>query len=276
MCASVTVAGVQLSVHTLKPPAFQFYADDFIGGTVTMTNEERGLYIMCLCLQWTQGSLDDSDISYLAGGMNNPSIERVKRKFVRDEDGGLRNARLEEERSKQAVWRAKCSEAGKKSGELRKVSSRLVEPEGELKGNTPLSTLHSPSPTPNSIHTLSGKPDGVGRLKPRGLHPDTELALEYLNMVSKRAFRKVPTNLAIVSARLSEAGVTLEGVKAMIDRQVTRWSGTTQAEYLRPETLFNRTKFDSYYASKDEPVLFNNDKGKPQMSAIDRIMQGVQ
>ena len=32
-----------------KAPAFQFYADDFIGGTITMSHEERGLYVLALC-----------------------------------------------------------------------------------------------------------------------------------------------------------------------------------------------------------------------------------
>jgi uncharacterized phage protein (TIGR02220 family) len=264
----------------LKPPAFQFYADDFIGGTVTMTNEERGLYIMCLCLQWTQGALDDADITYLSCGMSNPSVERVKRKFDRGEDGRLRNARLESERLKQAAWREKCKIGGKNSGESRKGSSRVVqlphEVTPQLNANTPLSTFHSP---PSDLlipsNTLSGKPDVVHVKKPRGHHPHTEATLDYLNQRAGRKFRRVPPNLATISARLSEPDVTLDGVMAMIDRQVTRWAGTTMAEYLRPETLFSKTKFDSYYAAKDEPVLFNDDKGKPQMSALDRIMKGL-
>ena len=40
----------------------------------------------------------------------------------------------------------------------------------------------------------------------------------------------------------------------MIIRQVKMWKGTSMAKYLRPETLFNKTKFDSYYAAKDLPI----------------------
>lgn len=140
---------------------------------------------------------------------------------------------------------------------------------------SPISDLHSPSPVSNSLNTLSGKPDGADIKKPRGTHPDTEAVLDYLNQRAGRQFRRVAPNLSIISMRLSEPDVTLDGVKAMIDRQVTRWSGTTQAEYLRPETLFNRTKFDSYYASKDELVILNDEKGRPQISAVDRIMKGL-
>jgi hypothetical protein len=41
----------------------------------------------------------------------------------------------------------------------------------------------------------------------------------------------------------------------MIDRQVARWKGDPKMEeYLRPGTLFNKEKFDSYYAAKDIPI----------------------
>lgn len=79
--------------------------------------------------------------------------------------------------------------------------------------------------------------------------------LEHLNAATGRPFRAVPTNLKLITARLAEDGVTFEGVKTMIDRQVLRWKGTDQEEYLRPETLFGKTKFESYYASKDAPII---------------------
>ena len=45
-----------------RAPAFQFYADDFLAGTMTMTNEERGAYISLLCLQWSKGFVTELDI----------------------------------------------------------------------------------------------------------------------------------------------------------------------------------------------------------------------
>jgi uncharacterized phage protein (TIGR02220 family) len=61
--------------------------------------------------------------------------------------------------------------------------------------------------------------------------------------------------LSVISARLREPGVELEGVKVMLQRQWQRWSGTPQAEYFRPETLFRPSNFDGYYASRAEPVV---------------------
>ena len=52
----------------------------------------------------------------------------------------------------------------------------------------------------------------------------------------------------------------IEGVKKMIVRQCKRWKGTEMAEYLRPETLFNKTKFDGYYAARDLPVEISSEQ----------------
>jgi uncharacterized phage protein (TIGR02220 family) len=87
--------------------------------------------------------------------------------------------------------------------------------------------------------------------------------LGFLNESTGRNFRETDSNLSFISKRLSEPGVTVDGVKQMIARQCERWTGTSQAEYLRPETLFNATKFDGYYASRDQPVLTND---KPEKS----------
>lgn len=85
-------------------------------------------------------------------------------------------------------------------------------------------------------------------------HKDTRVALHWLNDKGGRHYREVDANLKVISARLSETGVTVEGVKQMIDRQVARWKGTPQEEYLRPETLFAKSKFDGYYAARELPI----------------------
>ena len=93
-------------------------------------------------------------------------------------------------------------------------------------------------------------------------HPDSRTALHWLNEKSGKHFRETDTNLAIISNRLKEQGVDIAGIKTMIDRQCKRWLGTDQAEYLRPETLFGKTKFDSYYAAKDQPYATHQSRNK--------------
>lgn len=132
----------------MKPPAFQFYADDFLSGTMNLTNAEVGLYVRLLCVQWTKGCLSSSPLVLLSYGKGRTQLSRILDKFSVGADGNLRNERLEKERVKQAEWREKCANAGRLSGKVRgKVSSRLVQGEGELNANSPLSTLQLPLKT---------------------------------------------------------------------------------------------------------------------------------
>ena len=92
-------------------------------------------------------------------------------------------------------------------------------------------------------------------------HKDSRVALHFLNEASGKHFRETDANLTVISARLREPEVTIDGVRVMIERQCKRWKDTPQSEYLRPETLFGKTKFDGYYAAKDLPI--NNGSNRP-------------
>ena len=94
-------------------------------------------------------------------------------------------------------------------------------------------------------------------------------ALHHLNEKSGKHFRECESSLAPINARMKESGVDIEGVKKMIDRQCIRWLGTPQEEYLRPQTLFGKEKFDSYYAAKDLPINNeNHSKPNPRNAGI--------
>jgi len=114
----------------MKPPAFQFYADDFLAGTAEMTAEEVGAYIRLLCHQWTKGGIpnDESRVARMAGiahtepngvAIGSPSLRYVLAKFVASEDGMLRNARLERVRAEQDDFRKKQAQNGQKGAEKR-------------------------------------------------------------------------------------------------------------------------------------------------------------
>jgi len=103
----------------MKPPAFQFYPDDFLGGTLTMSLEERGFYITLLCIQWSKGFVAADDFDRLGGALAEPSRRHVRGKFTDDGAGGLRNQRLEAVRQQQAEYRANRAEAGRAGAERR-------------------------------------------------------------------------------------------------------------------------------------------------------------
>jgi len=76
-----------------KDPAFLFYSNDFLTGTMTLTFEDRGKYITLLCLMHQQGRLNDETIKFIVGDISN----NLMSKFNRDDDGNWFNKRLEEE-----------------------------------------------------------------------------------------------------------------------------------------------------------------------------------
>ena len=250
----------------MKPPAFQFYADDFIGGTFTMTNEERGLYIMLLALQWTQEGVSEDDLMRMSGSLPSSSVARVRCKFQPGDDGKLRNVRLESERAKQLDWRDKQRLAGIASGASRREHSlnrrsTSVEPNTQpnanqtpTKTNSPLSALHSPTPKEEEEPSAPVVPASK---KPDGYHADAITVLHILNEATGRHYRETDGNLAVISARLKEPDVDLAGVRKMVARQCALWKDGEMSEYLRPETLFNKTKFDSYYAGRDASIQTN-------------------
>lgn len=71
-----------------------------------------------------------------------------------------------------------------------------------------------------------------------------EQVLFYLNKKANKRFKAIPTNLKFILGRLKD--YSEDDLKAVIDKKVAEWKGTEMETYLRPETLFNATKFESY------------------------------
>ena len=70
--------------------------------------------------------------------------------------------------------------------------------------------------------------------------------VEYLNLKANRNYRPGTTKTkSLISARLKD--YTVEDLKAVIDFKVGEWlENEKMNKYLRPETLFNETKFENY------------------------------
>lgn len=152
----------------MKPPAFQFYADDFLAGTADMTQPEVGAYILLLCHQWGRGEIpaDPARAALIAKG---EVPAHVMAKFPNG-----KNPRLERVREVQEQWREKSSRAGKKSADLRNQTSTNAQPNSnqtptkpqptpQPKPNSPVSSLQSPSPTPSptASPSQSAAPSGA-------------------------------------------------------------------------------------------------------------------
>ena len=144
-----------------------FYADDFLAGTLEMSQEEVGQFIRLLCHQWNRGSIpvETEKQQRLTGGC--VSVD-VLAKFRLCEDGQLRNDRLESVRSERDRFLQQQSEKGRKSAESRKLKSTTVQPEHQPESNSGSTTVQirlqpevnspSPSPSPNKEDSIASKP----------------------------------------------------------------------------------------------------------------------
>ena len=108
-----------------KPPAFQFYAQDFLTGVIYLTNEEIGIYIKMLCKQWTDGQIPKKRLGFLVGSDWDNLSDELKSKF-QDKGDYLVNERLEKEREKKVVFMEKQKENGKKGGRPKLKKSTIT------------------------------------------------------------------------------------------------------------------------------------------------------
>jgi uncharacterized protein YdaU (DUF1376 family) len=151
----------------MKPPAFQFYGDDFVAGTSDMTQAETGAYILLLCRQWAAGEIpaDYDRLKLIAKG---EVSDHVLAKFP---DG--KNARMEAVRTQRDEWVKKSKLAGERSAAARLVQPNAnqmatkLQPNGNQHPNQmatkgqpkaqPFANTPTPTPTPYNLeHKTNG------------------------------------------------------------------------------------------------------------------------
>ena len=87
-----------------KDPAFLFYPNDWIGGTMGMTFEQKGAYMELLMLQFNRGHMTKHMIGHILGQSNGQIWDTIKDKFEVDEQGNFYNIRLEQEQIKRKLF----------------------------------------------------------------------------------------------------------------------------------------------------------------------------
>jgi DnaD/phage-associated family protein len=83
-----------------KDPAVLLYTDDFLAGTITMTNAQVGAYARLLFIQHQQGHLTEEKMLSICK-KRDPIIWS---KFIQDENGLFFNRRMELETEKRAAY----------------------------------------------------------------------------------------------------------------------------------------------------------------------------
>jgi len=226
-----------------KAPAFQLYTDDFLAGTLEMSQEEVGQFIRLLCHQWNRGSIpvETEKQQRLTGGC--VSVD-VLAKFRLCEDGSLRNERLESVRTERGLFLQQQSIKGQQSAEKRRLAASAIQPElnqtsTEVQPDTqpdgqPESNSPSPSPSP-IVKKMADKPPCVRFQKPTveeltaeaikiGLPlPEVDKFLNYYESngwkVGKNSMKSWPAAMKGWLARLGEAS-GLVGCKGAANPEV--------------------------------------------------------
>ncbi len=87
-------------INEMKDPAFLFYPNDYIGGTMGMTFEEKGAYIELLMMQFNRGHMTNHMIGQTVGQL----WVKLEDKFTKDKKGLWFNERLEIEQKKRKAF----------------------------------------------------------------------------------------------------------------------------------------------------------------------------
>jgi uncharacterized protein YdaU (DUF1376 family) len=83
-----------------KDPAFLFYPNDYLGGTMGMTFEEKGAFIDLLMLQFNRGHMTTHMIGHTIGQL----WDKIKDKFIQDDNGLWYNERLDMEKERRKTF----------------------------------------------------------------------------------------------------------------------------------------------------------------------------
>lgn len=134
---------------------------------------------------------------------------------------------------------------------MRNKISKYPEPLAELPISPQSAAIDSDSPQSAASPVVTGTTvvpatteirDTVGAASP-------DLAIDLLNWLNTktgRSYRPVETNLSLIRARLAD-GIDPRRLRAMVSKKARAWGpDPAMSPYLRPATLFNKTKCEQY------------------------------
>lgn len=133
-----------------KDPAFLFYPNDWLGGTLGMTFEEKGAYMELLMLQFNRGHMDGHMIGQVVGQL----WVKLQDKFVQDADGLWYNERLEEEQ----IRRKEFSISRRNNLSGKNQYSKRGRKTKHMKGHM---TSHMENENVNENETINNNKEGI-------------------------------------------------------------------------------------------------------------------
>ncbi|MEE9458240.1 MAG: conserved phage C-terminal domain-containing protein [Candidatus Bathyarchaeia archaeon] len=131
----------------------------------------------------------------------------------------------------------------------------------------PMSDMTSPykETHSNNINILLKSENEEEKSKAKEIKKSAQEVLEYLNNTASSSFRIVDSNLRGIIALLI-TNVSVNECKTVIDVKTKEWKNTEMEKYLRPATLFRRSKFENYLGQYTEHI--NKVSSKPKKNTL--------
>ncbi len=143
-------------------------------------------------------------------------------------------------------------------GKIKRIEIRGLAKDQQVTKNLPTTSLPLACDIAEGVDVGVGVGVGKNLIKPNGFmsgktpdahqkwHKEAKELLDFLNAKAGRCYRPGKANIEMIVARLKE-GATPQECRQVIAKKCREWIGDPKmAEYLRPATLFNRTKFAQY------------------------------
>lgn len=100
-----------------------------------------------------------------------------------------------------------------------------------------------------------------------------EKTIEYLNVQTGATYdAKKGSNIELIAGRVAE-GFTLSDFKMVIDKKVKDWKGTDWEKFLRPITLFAKSKFENYLNGLNEQQQHRTSNFTKFADSVERAKQ---
>ena len=136
----------------------------------------------------------------------------------------------------------------------------------------------SKKPNKSDANALRKKSEGNANHKPLTTNQEPETNNQYkhafgeiIDYLNKATGRKFSTSREL-EARVKE--YKPEDIKRVIDYKSKQWMGTDMQTYLRPQTLFNKTKFEGYWNDAMQQVPTTTKKQDNFQGSVD-VLQNL-
>ena len=210
-----------------KDFSFPFYINNWIGGVMYYTFEQKGAYLELLLLQFNHGKFTETQVKQVLNTSYSSVWEIIREKFVTD-GTFFWNEKMEEvKENRKAFTESRRNNRLGKTKEL--TSEKLVK-------NTSKSLVKLVESESESINTI----------------------INYLNNKSEKKFKsETAVTRKLISARLKD--YVIDDFFRVIDVKVKQWKGGQMDKYLSPDTLFAEKNFEKYL---NETPSFSDEKKK--------------